>query len=68
MIPILVFGSWFISNGIASKYMIDYEKRDSEYFFGFARIIPAYMFRFFHLCFYPITIYWLQKEINKYEA
>jgi uncharacterized Tic20 family protein len=66
-IPVTFFTVWFICNAIASKNMIDLENRENEYFFGFARKTPEYVYRFFHLFYFPFSIYWLQMEVNKYQ-
>jgi hypothetical protein len=66
LIPLTFFLIWFLCNGIASKNMIDFENRDNEYFYGF-RKIPKYVYRFFHLFYFPFSIYWIQTEVNKYE-
>lgn len=65
VIPFIIFANWFICNGIVGKNMVDYENRDNEYFFGLARN-KEYVFRFFHLFYFPFSIYWLQKDVNKY--
>jgi uncharacterized Tic20 family protein len=57
---------WLILNGILCKNMIDYENRHDEYFYGFNRTMKEYMFRFFHLFYIPVSIYWLQKDVNQY--
>ena len=61
------FTVWFICNAIASKNMIDLENRDNEYFSGFAGKIQKYVYRFFHLFYFPFSVYWLQMEVNKYQ-
>jgi hypothetical protein len=66
VIPLTFFSIWFSCNGIASKNMIDFENRDNEYFFGF-RKMPKYVYRFFHLFYFPFSIYWIQMEVNNYE-
>ncbi len=66
IIPISLFFVWFICNGIVCKNMVDYENRNNEYFIGF-RKAKEYFFRFFHLFYFPLSIYWLQKDINKYD-
>lgn len=64
-IPLALLSVWFLCNGIACKNMIDYENRHNEYFFGFLTI-KEYVFRFFHLFYFPFSIYWLQKDVNRY--
>jgi uncharacterized Tic20 family protein len=66
-IPMTFLAIWFLCNAIASKNMIDFENRENEYFFGFARKTPEYVYRFFHLFYFPFSIYWLQMEVNKYQ-
>jgi len=65
-VPFVVLGVWAICNGILTKNMIDYENRENEYFVGY-RVGNAYAFRFFHLLYFPLSIYWLQKEVNQYD-
>ena len=67
IVPIVVFLVWFTCNGIVSKNMIDYENRENEYFVGF-RKKKEYIFRFFHLFYFPFSIYWLQKDVIKYNT
>ena len=65
IIPLLCFSIWFTCNGIVSKNMIDYREKDNEYFSGFKWTIKDYTFRFFHLFYFPFSIYSLQKEIKQ---
>ena len=65
-IPLSLITILFICNGIASKNMIDYENRHNEYFSGFTHTMKEYVFRFFHLFYFPFSIYWLQKDVNQY--
>ncbi len=65
IIPLSIFTIWFTCNGITGKNMVDYENRDNEYFFGLTRT-KEYVFRFFHLFYFPFSIYWLQRDVNKY--
>lgn len=65
IIPLTIFTIWFTCNGITGKNMVDYENRNNDYFFGLTRT-KEYVFRFFHLFYFPFSIYWLQKDVNKY--
>ena len=66
VIALIVFSIWFFCNGIISKNMMDFENKENEYFFGF-RKMAKYVYRFFHLIYFPFSIYWIQMEVNKYE-
>lgn len=64
-IPLMFLSVWFTCNGIVSKNMVDLENKDNEYFRGITKL-REYIFRFFHLFYFPFSIYYLQKEVNKY--
>jgi len=61
------FFVWFISIGIASKNMIDFENDNKNQITSSGTKIQKYFFRFINLIYFPFSIYWIQKEINKYE-
>ena len=67
LICYITLGFWFVSLGFASKYMIDYENRNNEYFGGLIGESKEYIPRFFQLFYLPISIYWIQQEVDKYE-
>jgi len=65
-VPMVVLLVWAVCNGIVCKNMIDYENRENEFFAGY-QVGNAYVFRFIHLIYFPLSIYWIQKEVNKYD-
>ncbi len=66
IIPLTIMTIWLLCNWIASKNMIDFENSNDEYFAGFSQRYKKYIFRFFHLLYFPFSIYWIQMEVNKY--
>jgi hypothetical protein len=65
LIPLMTIPFFLI--GVVSKAMIDYENRDNEYFSGNFRRFHEYLLRFFHLLYFPFSIYWIQQKVNLYE-
>jgi hypothetical protein len=59
--PIIIFLNWFICNGIVGKNIADYENVENEYFYGI-RKTKEYVFRFFQFFYFPLSIYWFQKD------
>ncbi len=66
IVPILFFATCFYCNWIVAKNMLDYEERDNECFFGLMTKQKEYLFRFFHLFYFPFSIYYLQQKVNQY--
>lgn len=65
-IPCIV--SFLIVYCFNSFYMINYEEKNSESYRPARTKIKDYVIRFITLLYSPLSIYWLQKKVNQYDA